>query len=138
MRLIVLTPAEFRLGGEYAHLICFNESRPADTDRIDFALLAMEDAVTLGYMTCYEHDKKTVYIQHGGTFESARDTVKSYKAFSMAVGFLRDQYAFGNMYVENKNKVMLKFAMKQGFEVTGVKNFKGKILLEHSIQWKDE
>jgi hypothetical protein len=120
---------------ERVHLVCFNEVRPADMNRYDYALLVFEGTTPIAYMTCREFDSETVYMAYGGSFPSARGTVKSYKAYEKMVEFLKLKYLQGTTLIENSNIPMLKFALKQGMKIIGVRNFKDSILLEHLAIW---
>lgn len=138
MKVERITPAEWINFGPEAHLICFNEKRDAQDDRIDFALIAANDQ-PLAYMTCRELDAKTVYLQYGGAFPSAKDSVLSFRAYTAMLKALKDAgYLIAGTYIENKNKVMLKFAMKAGWFITGVRTFDGSVMLEHQMKLQED
>lgn len=119
-----------------AHLCCFGELRPSTMDRISFALLTSEDEKPLGYLTARELDSESVYLQYGGAFPDTRGTINSLKVYKSMllklkeIGFIR-----ATTYIENINKPMLKFAMKCGWTITGLRTFKNAILLEHQIEF---
>lgn len=119
---------------EHAHLICFGKHKNKNLDRIDYALLAVEDS-PIGYMTCRELDKDTVYWQFGGAFPGTKDTIKSFRAYQAFRDWHSTRYKRVVTYIENNNFVMLKMAMKIGFLVTGIRNFKTNILLEHTLEF---
>lgn len=48
--------------------------------------------------------------------------------------FCEKDYKRITTYIENKNTPMLKFAMKIGFRITGIRNYKNEILLEHLLE----
>lgn len=134
---VVFMPADqWKQYSEQAHLICFNEHRPADMNRIDFALVADLDGIPQAYMTCREVDAETVYMQYGGAFPSAKGTVKSFRSYEAILGKLSSVYKHGTTLIENTNTPMLRFAMQAGLRVIGVRNFKQSILLEHFIEWR--
>lgn len=133
MKVVKFTSEQWSKYAETAHLICFDENRPADMNRIDFALVVEEDSVPLCYTTCREVDSETVYMQYGGAFPSAKGTIKSYAGYGLIIEHLLHNYANITTLIENKNTVMLKFAMKVGFLITGLRNYKNTVLLEHSI-----
>ncbi len=128
-----LSPKEWHQYSEDAHLICFNEIRPAKMNRIDFAMTTFEDGVPQTYMTCREVDEETLYMQYGGAFPSVQGTVKSFRGYEMMLCELSHHYKRATTLIENKNRAMLKFAMKVGFEIIGVRTFDGKIYLEHLL-----
>lgn len=137
MEVFWLAPEEWsKTCAEEAHWICFDEKRPKELNRIDFALLVTDGMEPLSYMTCMELDSKSVYMQHGGALPPAKDTIKAYRAYEKMLSFLRDNYDRASTFIENENLVMMKAAMKQGLRITGLKYFDGKILLEHSVEWK--
>ena len=121
-----------KLFSENAHLAVFKENKPKELDRINFALLALMNDTPCGYMTCRELSETGVYVQYGGVFENAKNTIYSYSILNKCLTAL-GKYNFIQMYIENSNLVMLKMAMKVGFRVVGIRNFEGSILLEHVL-----
>lgn len=123
---------------ENVHKICFKEIKPKNWDRIDFALGAIdaEKNKMFGYCTCRELDHESVYWQYGGTFpeyEGKLHTARGYQGFiewCKNAGYKRIV-----TYIENTNKRMLRLANHCGFLITGVRNFNGKVLLEHGIEF---
>lgn len=121
---------------EKAHLIAFNEKKPSDWDRIDFALLAVSDEdIPLAYMTCREFSHDTIYWQYGGAFPPVKDTIHSFKIYSAFKDWHSSKYKRAVTYIENTNSVMLKMAMKIGFKITGIRNYNNEILLEHLLEF---
>lgn len=135
MKVVYMPADQWKQYSEQAHLICFSEHRPADMNRIDFALVADVDGVPQTYMTCREVDSETVYMQYGGAFPSAKGSIKSYRGYEAMLARLADAYKYGTTLIENTNTPMLRFAMQAGLRVIGVRNFKQSILLEHFIEW---
>jgi hypothetical protein len=136
MKASYLTPQEWDQYAEKAHLICFDEVMDADINRIDFALVIHEDDVPLSYTTCREFDKNTVYMQFGGAFPSAKNTLKSFFSYKVMLDTLSEKYMRATTLIENTNLPMIKFAMKAGFKIIGVRYYKGSILLEHLLEWR--
>jgi len=136
MQVICLSAAEWEKYSEQAHLICFQEIRPAAINRIDFALVVDDGGLPQAYMTCRETDSETIYMQYGGAFPSAKGTIKSFKAYQLMLDALSGKYKYGTTLIENTNTAMLKFAMQSGLRVIGVRNFCGSILLENFIDWR--
>ncbi len=121
---------------EDAHLIAFQELRPVESERIDFALVAkrMPDKL-MGYITCREHDSETLYWQFGGAFPGTRESSLTFKAYQKFVDFCQTRYKRVTTIIENDNVVMLKMAMRVGFRVVGIRFYEGKVLLEHVIEF---
>lgn len=134
----ILTPAEWKEFSEYAHKICFNEVKPSSFDRIDFAMLCVGNGRPCAYVTCRELDPDTVYWQFGGAFPETRGTLLSWKCYEKMNEMIRGKYKRITTLIENNNIVMLKFAMKMGYRIIGVRNFKGSILLEHLLEFDKE
>ena len=134
MHLNHLTKKEWEKLSEQAHLISFGETGRADLDRVDFAILAVDEQnQPAGYFTFYEHDKETLYMQHGGAFPNYAKSVHVYKGYSKVIDWARSKYKFVTTKIENTNAPMLKLAAKAGFKIVGVSNFKNKILLDHLL-----
>lgn len=136
MKVVKLSSDEWKMYAEDAHLICFNERMSAELNRIDFALVVHEGDVPLAYTTCREFDANTVYMQFGGAFPSVRGTLKSFQCYMKMLEALKSHYKRATTLIENNNIPMLKFAMKAGFLITGVRYFKGSVLLEHLLDWE--
>jgi hypothetical protein len=138
MKINLLTPDSWALLSENAHKIAFGEIKPASMDRIDGALIA-EDAfgIPMGYLTFRESDSETVYWQFGGAMPGTKDTIKSFKAYQGFVKFFEEQTKHKRIttLIENTNTVMLKMAMKVGFRIVGIRNYKGSVLLEHLLEF---
>jgi hypothetical protein len=134
-----LRPDEWAEVSESTHLVAFNEKRDPSLNRVDFALMATDGDDPVAYMTCYEHDAETVYIQHGGKLPDAGGSVKAFKAYMQMLGRLNEMgFKFGQTMIENTNTAMLRIAMKAGWLISGIRFFDGKILVEHAIQFKNK
>lgn len=130
-----LSPKEWQKYAEDAHLIVFNEKRPETMNRIDFAMITSIDGVIQTYMTAREMDDESVYMQYGGSFPSAIGTIKSFRSYEMILCELSQRYKRVTTLIENENTSMLKFAMRIGLRIIGIRNFQGKIYLEHLIEF---
>lgn len=123
---------------EDAHKICFNEFKPKELDRTDYTLFGVDDEEKpVGYVMVREMDSDTCYWQFGGVFPGTKGTIKSWKSYDACLSWTRERYKRVTMYIENTNKVMLKFAMNSGFLITGIRNFNGNILIEHLLEFKN-
>lgn len=136
MELVKLSSSEWHNFSQEAHLICFNEEMSRELNRIDFALVSHEEGLPLAYTTCREFDAETIYMQFGGAFPSAKGTMKSFQSYMKILEALKSHYKRATTLIENKNIPMLKFAMKAGFLITGLRHYKGAILLEHLLEWE--
>lgn len=134
-----LSRDEWRILSEDAHKFCFSELRPSSLDRIDFALLAQENLDPVAYMTLREIDSETVYLQYGGSFRPG--TIHSFRGYKLMLNRLKEMgFKRGQTYIENTNTPMLKFALKMGWLITGVRVFQDKdktsILTEQTINFE--
>lgn len=137
MRIHKLSPQEWSIFSEQAHLLAFDEIRPFLSERIDYALLATSDEnKPMGYVTVRELDDESVYWQFGGSFPETRGSMACLKGYRAFLDWHKERYARVATLIENTNIPMLKMAMKVGFLIVGVKNVQGKVLLEHSIEFK--
>lgn len=129
---------EWKNYAEDAHKIVFGEIRPHEMNRIDFALATIKDEVPLTYGTYREVDSDTIYMQYGGAFPSSRGGVLAWEGYSRTIDELQSMgYKYATTLIENDNLPMLKFALKKGFRVIGVRNFEGKILCELLKKFKE-
>lgn len=140
MRIEVVNAIEWAQMSEDAHRIVFDRHKPATWDRIDYAILLIDDShdVAAGYITCREIDGETLYWQFGGAFPGTKGTIKSFQLYQFALNWCQGRYKRVTTLIENTNTVMLKMAMKVGFRVIGVRSFKGAILLEHLIDFEEK
>ena len=138
MRIERATPHQWASLSEDAHLAVFGTLKPATFDRIDYALLAVDSQQKpLAYLTARETDHETVYWQFGGSFPGARGTPQSYRAFQAFLRYTKEAgYKRVTCLVENTNTVFLKFVMKAGFLIQGVRMFKSTVLVEHMLEFK--
>ncbi len=136
LRVVRLNKEEWAEISENAFSVAFNESRPKEQDRIDFAIVVeTKELKPLGYATCREHDEATLYVQYGGTFHGARGTSLSYSAYLAGIDYCKTRYKRLVTKIENTNQVMLKFAMRAGFIIVGVNNYNGHTLLELMLEF---
>lgn len=129
-----LSQSEWMQYAEEAHRICFNESGYKALETADFALLVTEDDKLICYTTIKINDAETCYMQWGGAFPDSKGTVSSFKGYLQMIDKLKSEYKYITTRIENTNTPMLKFAMKAGFLICGVRSFKGAVLLEHLLE----
>lgn len=139
MRVVRVEKEEWKVLSEKAHLIVFNENKNSENDRIDFALTVEEEesSLLLSYITCRETDSDTLYWQYGGSFPGTKGTILSYRAVQATLRYCQERYKRVFFYVENKNSAMLKMALKCGFLITGIRNYKNTILVEHLLEFRE-
>lgn len=134
---IRLDAKEWEKMAEDAHVICFNEKRPSYVNRIDYALLVVDQKTDkpVSYITVKEFDNETAYWQHGGGFPGTIG-IPVYQAYRACIAYSKERYKRIFTLIENKNTPMLKMAMKVGFRIIGVKNIANEIMLEHLIEFR--
>jgi len=140
VRVVKVPKDEWAKISEGAHLIVFNETKKAESDRIDFALVVeSEHGIMMQYGTCREVDAESLYIQYGGSFPGTKGSVNSHRCFEAILTWAREQgYRRVSFLVENTNEPMLKLALRTGFLIVGIRNFRKKsILLEHVKEFAD-
>lgn len=107
-----------------------------DMNRVSYAILAQDDSAgtPYGFATIVELDKKTAYIQHGGTFPTTKGTALGGRGFLHIIEHLRNRYQHIQMRVKNTNFSMLKLCIKAGFVVCGIQQDKfGKMYLVQDL-----
>lgn len=122
---------------ENAHMIAFNEIKSRDFDRIDFALLVVNENRPLGYVTCRETNAESVYWQFGGSFPGTKDTAITFRGYQVFIDWTKARYKRISTLIRNDNTVMLKMAMKVGFRIVGIKTFQDSILLDHVLEFSE-
>ncbi len=133
MRVVKIHKEDWKELAEKAHLVVFGEVKKPEMDRIDFALIVeSEHGIALQYGTCRETDAYSLYYQYGGSFPGTKGTIKSHRCFEALLTWARENgYKRVSFLVENTNAPMLKLALACDFLITGIRHFKGLILLEH-------
>lgn len=122
---------------EAAHLLTFRMLKPASWDRIDFAMLAVDDDGSyLGYAVCSERDSSTLFWQFGGLLPGSKSEGRAKEVMKCLLECARAKYTRLGFLVENDNLPMMKVAMDAGFRIVGLRSFKGFILLEHLLEWE--
>ena len=122
---------------DHAHLAIFAENPPETQGRMDFALLVVDDdnGTVLQYVTCKELDDKTLYWGYGGSFPSCKGTVKSWQGYQALTRYCKEMgYEHIFTLIENTNRAMLKFALKIGYKIIGIRHVDGSTMLEHVLE----
>jgi hypothetical protein len=133
-----LPPADWAQISVNLHKVAFQETMTADQDRIDFALVVGNDQYPMvGYVTCKEWDRDSVYWQFGGALHGAKNTALSFRGYQAMIDWCLYRYKVLTTRIENENLVMLKFAMKVGFRIVGTTCIRGRVYLEHWLERKE-
>lgn len=126
-----LSPLEWASLAAKAHSVVFHERRPFEMERIDYALLVLENGLLMGYLTVREFDQESAYWQYGGGFPSSRDQMKAFYSYKKLIDWSKEQgYKRITTLIESDNVRMMKLAMKFGFRVIGVRMFEKNVLVE--------
>ncbi len=125
---------------ELAHQISFEEKRPKEMERIDYALLVVNplNGKPGGYCTVRELDLESVYWQYGGAFPETEKTISVGTMYEALVEWFRFRYKRVTTLVSNENVAYLKLCMKYGFRIIGVRLFKGEVFVELLNELKGE
>lgn len=115
---------------EFAHLSSFGEHRPASLEAIDFAIVSRANGIATGYVQCIEMDKETLYWQLGGAFSQSKLGLSVLPSYLAMIAWSLERYERITTRIENSNVKMLHLAMRAGFRVVGIWNFKNAIYLE--------
>jgi RimJ/RimL family protein N-acetyltransferase len=138
MNVQVYNSEGWKIISETVHFDVFGEFRPKEMNRIDFVLVVWDDNQPIGYITCTEYDSESVYIGYGGAMSHKKKTYQVLIGYKLCLTYLQNKYSRVNTLIENTNISMIKMAMSVGFVVTGIRFFKGSVMLENSIEWLKE
>lgn len=129
-----LAPADWARVSREVHAEVHGKDKPAEWDRIDYALLATvgPDAVT--YVTVRETDHESVYWQFGGAFKWARKSIWIVKSMRALLDWQLVRSKRVVMLVENTNLSMLRLALASGLLVRGIRTFRETVLLEMAVE----
>lgn len=126
---IKLSPEQWANLSKESNAAVFGEVVEPANERIDFALLTLEDDKPLGFLTFQEKDSESLYLQYGGVVLGARGRGTELLDFNFK-GLFEQGYKRISFLVENTNIVMLKVALKIECLIIGVRNYKGKVFVE--------
>lgn len=120
---------------ENAHKLAFGTFKPSQTERIDYALLVVNEVedTPLGYTTVRELSSDSCYMQFGGALPEYKGHFRVLEGYTEVINFLKLSYKRITTFIENTNLPMMKLAMKVGFKITGLKHYNGTVLLEHTL-----
>ena len=111
---------------EGLHSIVFDKKRDHKIDRADgcFLIYDKNTNCSVGYVSYFETDAKSIYWQWGGLFPEFRGTNIAYKAINICLEVADKIYDTINMMVHRDNIKMLKIAFSVGFRINGVRCFR--------------
>ncbi len=132
MRVERVEKADWNKLAEDAHLICFQEKRPAHLNTFDFAIVPLDEKTIYGYATIIEMDAETAYMQHGGSMPNIKGTVSTKRCYHEMIDWLKARYKRISTRIENKNVAMLKLAMSEGLIIHGCDCYADGIFLHLS------
>lgn len=135
MKVVVFDKSEWDKYAEKAHLICFKSHYENKYNKYDFAIIVESDSgEILSYTTIVDISEDECYMKHGGAFPSSKGTTASFATYLETLGYLKSKYKKITTLIENKNHTMIKFAMKVGFNATGIRYYDNSILIEHTLE----
>lgn len=128
-----LTPEEWASFSQTVHRVVFKEIISENFLRFDFALIVEDmEHKSCSYVLCRDYGNDTVYMQYGGSFPNTVGVEnKSLETFDAIQSYIFSKFQRVTFLVDNSNFPMLKFAMKAGFKIIGIRNYGNKIFLEH-------
>jgi hypothetical protein len=131
MELVRYTPSEWKAFSSTAHLIAFDEVMHPEDERISFALLVVDGDVPVAYATCLELSSHIVHLSTGGVMPNIKGSTKSHLTHKAVVDYLKERYEVITTRTLNTNHVMVKFCLKQGFNIIGARLFLNKLYLDY-------
>lgn len=85
-----------------------------------FVYLGFENDKYVGFVSGYNHNLNTVYIQYAGFVKQFRG-YKAPKLFKEVVDFIHQEYQFIMILIENNNIPAIKVALFGGFKIVGIR-----------------
>jgi hypothetical protein len=128
---------EWELLAQVSHFLVFDVNRPAELNRIDYALLIIdkEKDCPCGFITIRELDADSVYWQYGGAMPQYQKSIAAFSMFESVIEWTKVRYKRMSTLVKNDNFPMLKFYMRLKAKVIGCRNFHGEVFLEHLLEF---
>jgi hypothetical protein len=114
-----VSPAEWSKLAEDAHRILFGESRPAEFNTFDYAMVVVDKEQITAYATIIEMDKETAYMQHGGALPNIKGTINSKRTYHGIIEWLKSRYKRISTRIQNKNVPMIKLALSEDLIIHG-------------------
>ncbi len=137
MELRYFNPKEWEAAAERIHAAVFGDAIPLGFQRIDFSIVAEDEAGFIGYMTGVEINSQLLRFGFGGVIGSRRGSLAVCRAYEMALDWAKKgPWLSAVTIIKNDNLASLKLAMGHGFRVIGVQCYEGDVLLELQLKLK--
>ncbi len=128
-----ITPEEWNENfAKNAHLAMFKENIEEEDD-IDLALIGVIGGQAAAYSTAKHLGQGALHLYYGGAFEPFRGTPELLQLYKMAIMEYMKISNYLRTFVHQKNVKYLTLALREGFIVTGIRHFKGDVLLELTL-----
>lgn len=121
-----------------AHISVFDEHINPEKEVIDYALITVDSETDdlIQYVTIREFDKDSGHWFWGGSFPKYRGSIKAHRSMDALLGFMKAKYKKMSYLTGNTNFAMLKFGIKNKFQIVGTRLADGGLLLEHVLEFK--
>lgn len=140
IKVVQLSKDEWAHLGSEAHKAVFGDDRAASMDRIDYALLAIDETTNspVMYQTIIEIDAESAYWQLGGPFAfSPQNYLLAAKAYKAFIEWAKGHYRRATTRIANTHVSYLKFALDAGFRIIGVRCLDGEIFCELLLSFEE-
>ena len=129
IEVVKYSPEQWYSRAEDAHTLVFKKQRDPWMDRISYALLAVKNDEPIGYVTCRETDRDSVYWQFGGFLDEFKG-LNAVKGTEKFLNICDEKYNQISDLDKNDNINCLHLLMKMGFRAIGIRVFENEIFLE--------
>ncbi len=121
-----------------AHISVFEEL--PGNERVDFALLSVlsKTQEIIQYITIREYDADSIHWYYGGSFPKYKGGMIAYRSTEAMLNWARDNYKRVSFLAANNNYAMLKFGIKNRFQIVGVRLVSNGLLLEHVLEFENK
>ena len=85
-----------------------------------FVYIGYENDELVGFMSGYNHNLSTVYLQYAGAAKQFRG-YKALKFFKEAIEFIHKEYHYIMIWIKNDNIAALKIALSGDFKIIGIR-----------------
>ncbi|MCK4328796.1 hypothetical protein KAX02_03030 [candidate division WOR-3 bacterium] len=112
----------------------FEEIDPAQIPA--FVYLGFENDKYVGFLSGYNHNLTTIYLQYAGFIKNFRG-YKAPKLFKKVIDFIHQEYDFIMIVIKNDNIPAIKMALWGGFKIVGIRMATNKDLYVEFLRGKD-
>lgn len=85
-----------------------------------FVYIGHENDKLVGFMSGYNHNLSTVYLQYVGAVKGFRG-YRAFRFFKEAIEFIHKEYHYIMLWIKNNNTVALKIALSGDFKIIGIR-----------------